>query len=89
MENVFDVLCSALAEPEIKQQFLDSEGVDLMILMDDFYDSKGLFNDIVTLRWMRVPCKPIPTQNMSLSHSFMYSFLFQTLNYSRNIIWYS
>ncbi|RDX55607.1 DUF1716-domain-containing protein [Lentinus brumalis] len=33
MENVFDVLCSALAEPEIKQQFLDSEGVDLMILM--------------------------------------------------------
>ncbi|RPD67172.1 DUF1716-domain-containing protein [Lentinus tigrinus ALCF2SS1-7] len=33
MENVFDVLCSALAEPEVKKQFLDSEGVDLMILM--------------------------------------------------------
>ncbi|KAI0638180.1 DUF1716-domain-containing protein [Trametes polyzona] len=33
MENVFDVLCSALGEPEIKQQFLDSEGVDLMVLM--------------------------------------------------------
>lgn len=33
MENLFDVLCSALAEPEIKQQFLDSEGVDLMVLM--------------------------------------------------------
>ncbi|KAI0750797.1 DUF1716-domain-containing protein [Daedaleopsis nitida] len=33
MENVFDVLCSALAEPEIKKSFLDSEGVDLMVLM--------------------------------------------------------
>ncbi|KAH9853480.1 DUF1716-domain-containing protein [Lenzites betulinus] len=33
MENVFDVLCSALGEPEVKQQFLDSEGVDLMVLM--------------------------------------------------------
>lgn len=31
---------------------------------DDFYDSKGLFNDIVTLRWMRVPCKPIPTHRI-------------------------
>jgi len=33
MENVFDALCSALAEPENKQLFLDSEGVDLMVLM--------------------------------------------------------
>ncbi|KAI0774265.1 Catenin-beta-like protein [Fomes fomentarius] len=33
MENVFDVLCSALAEPEIKKQFLESEGVDLMVLI--------------------------------------------------------
>ena len=33
MENLFDVLCSALSEPEIKQHFLDSEGVDLMVLM--------------------------------------------------------
>ncbi|KAI0337925.1 DUF1716-domain-containing protein [Trametopsis cervina] len=33
MENVFDTLCSALGEPEIKQLFLDSEGVDLMVLM--------------------------------------------------------
>lgn len=33
MENVFDVLCSALAEPEIKKSFLDSEGVDLMVLI--------------------------------------------------------
>ena len=33
MENVFDILCSALGEPEIKQQFLDLEGVDLMVLM--------------------------------------------------------
>jgi len=33
MENVFDSLCSALAEPEIKKLFLDSEGADLMVLM--------------------------------------------------------
>ncbi|KAM5540507.1 hypothetical protein V8D89_005965 [Ganoderma adspersum] len=33
MENVFDCLCSALGEPEIKQQLLDSEGVDLMVLI--------------------------------------------------------
>lgn len=33
MENVFDSLCSALGEPEIKKLFLDSEGVDLMVLM--------------------------------------------------------
>ena len=33
MENVFDTLCSALGEPENKKLFLDSEGVDLMVLM--------------------------------------------------------
>ena len=33
MENVFDTLCSALHEPEIKVLFLKSEGVDLMVLM--------------------------------------------------------
>ena len=33
MENVFDSLCSALAEPEVKKAFLDSEGVDLMLIM--------------------------------------------------------
>ncbi|EIN10361.1 DUF1716-domain-containing protein [Punctularia strigosozonata HHB-11173 SS5] len=33
MENIFDALCSALGEPEIKKLFLDSEGVDLMVLM--------------------------------------------------------
>jgi len=33
MENVFDSLCSALAEAEIKDLFLKSEGVDLMVLM--------------------------------------------------------
>ena len=33
MENVFDSLCSALAESEIKDLFLKSEGVDLMVLM--------------------------------------------------------
>lgn len=36
MENVFDALCSALTEPENKQLFLDSEGVDLMVLMMKF-----------------------------------------------------
>ncbi|KAG8218862.1 Catenin-beta-like protein [Butyriboletus roseoflavus] len=33
MENLFDALCSALAEPAIKSLFLASEGVDLMVLM--------------------------------------------------------
>ena len=33
MENVFDSLCSALSEPQIKDLFLASEGVDLMVLM--------------------------------------------------------
>ncbi|KDQ64547.1 hypothetical protein JAAARDRAFT_187869 [Jaapia argillacea MUCL 33604] len=33
MENIFDTLCSALGEPEIKDLFLKSEGVDLMVLM--------------------------------------------------------
>ncbi|KAI0320799.1 DUF1716-domain-containing protein [Amylostereum chailletii] len=33
MENIFDSLCSALGEPEVKELFLKSEGVDLMILI--------------------------------------------------------
>lgn len=33
MENVFDALCAALSEPEIKNLFLEAEGVDLMVLM--------------------------------------------------------
>lgn len=33
MENVFDTLCSALAEPEIKKLFLESEGVELMVIL--------------------------------------------------------
>ena len=33
MENVFDALCSALNEPQIKSLFLASEGIDLMVLM--------------------------------------------------------
>lgn len=33
MENVFDALCSALSEPKIKELFLASEGIDLMVLM--------------------------------------------------------
>ncbi|KAG8745792.1 hypothetical protein FRC10_007054 [Ceratobasidium sp. 414] len=33
MENVFDALCSSLAEPEVKEQFQQAEGVDLMVLI--------------------------------------------------------
>ncbi|KND01221.1 uncharacterized protein SPPG_04312 [Spizellomyces punctatus DAOM BR117] len=33
MENIFDVLCAALIEPEIKEKFLEGEGLELMILM--------------------------------------------------------
>lgn len=36
MENIFDTLCSALGEPEIKELFLKSEGVDLLVLMMKF-----------------------------------------------------
>ncbi|OCB84372.1 DUF1716-domain-containing protein [Sanghuangporus baumii] len=33
MENIFDVLCTVLHEPENKKYFLDAEGIDLMVLM--------------------------------------------------------
>jgi hypothetical protein len=33
MENLFDTLCSALLEPEIKKLFHEGEGVDLMLIM--------------------------------------------------------
>ncbi|KAJ1970041.1 hypothetical protein H4R35_005987 [Dimargaris xerosporica] len=33
MENLFDALCSALTEPELKLLFLQSEGVELMTIM--------------------------------------------------------
>jgi beta-catenin-like protein 1 len=33
MENVFDTLCSALAQPEMKKAFLEAEGVELMVIM--------------------------------------------------------
>ncbi|KAG8681032.1 hypothetical protein FRC09_017804, partial [Ceratobasidium sp. 395] len=33
MENVFDALCSALAESEVKELFQQAEGVDLMVLI--------------------------------------------------------
>ena len=32
MENIFNCLCSLLAEPELKQTFLESEGVELMVI---------------------------------------------------------
>lgn len=33
MENLFDTLCSALAEPEAKAAFDEAEGVELMVLI--------------------------------------------------------
>ncbi|KAL1921927.1 uncharacterized protein VTP21DRAFT_10569 [Calcarisporiella thermophila] len=33
MENLFDALCSALGEPEIKDKFLDGEGIELMLIL--------------------------------------------------------
>ncbi len=42
MENVFDSLCSTLGEPEVKKLFLDSEGVDLMVLMMKYVSSSLL-----------------------------------------------
>lgn len=33
VENFFNALCSMLNEPESKQQFLDGEGVELMVIM--------------------------------------------------------
>ena len=39
MENIFDMLCSALAEAENKKLFLASEGVDLMVLMMKYVPS--------------------------------------------------
>lgn len=40
MENVFDALCSALSEPKIKELFLASEGIDLMVLMMKYVSIK-------------------------------------------------
>lgn len=31
MENVFDALCSTLAEIEVKKAFFEAEGVELMV----------------------------------------------------------
>lgn len=33
MENIFNCLCSLLAEPELKQAFLEAEGVELMVIL--------------------------------------------------------
>jgi beta-catenin-like protein 1 len=33
LSNCFDSLCSALAEPEIKQKFVSGEGIELMLIM--------------------------------------------------------
>jgi beta-catenin-like protein 1 len=33
VENFFDALCSLLSEAENKDRFLESEGIELMIIM--------------------------------------------------------
>jgi len=33
MEDMFNCLCTTLAEPEMKKLFLEAEGVELMIIM--------------------------------------------------------
>ena len=33
MEDMFNCLCTALAEPEMKKLFFEAEGVELMIIM--------------------------------------------------------
>ncbi|WWC57769.1 uncharacterized protein I303_100304 [Kwoniella dejecticola CBS 10117] len=33
MENLFDIVCSLLSQPEMKKAFVDNEGVELMVLM--------------------------------------------------------
>jgi beta-catenin-like protein 1 len=33
MENIFNCLCSLLAEPEMKSAFLEAEGVELMVIL--------------------------------------------------------
>jgi beta-catenin-like protein 1 len=33
MENIFNCLCSLLAEPEMKKAFLEAEGVELMVIL--------------------------------------------------------
>jgi beta-catenin-like protein 1 len=48
MENVFDSLCSALAESEIKGLFLKSEGVDLMVLMMRYILRLFFFETVLT-----------------------------------------
>lgn len=48
MENVFDALCSALSEPKIKELFLASEGIDLMVLMMKYVSTgtEGVFSSL-------------------------------------------
>ena len=33
MENIFNALCSLMAEAELKTQFFEAEGVELMIIL--------------------------------------------------------
>jgi hypothetical protein len=49
MENAFDSLCSALAESEIKDLFLKSEGVDLMVLMMKYIYLTSVFPESILI----------------------------------------
>lgn len=44
MENVFDILCSALVEPEIKELFMKEEGADLMVLIMKWVTSRPIIH---------------------------------------------
>lgn len=33
MEDVFNILCTILAQPDMKRKFLEAEGVELMVIM--------------------------------------------------------
>lgn len=44
MENTFDCLCSALAQPEVKRDFVEAEGVELMLIM---------------MKWVPSACAPL------------------------------
>jgi hypothetical protein len=57
MENVFDSLCSALAESEIKDLFLKSEGVDLMVLMMKYILRLFLPESILIIPLTETRCK--------------------------------
>lgn len=64
MENVFDVLCSALIEPACQELFLKEEGVDLMILMMKYVEMK-------TFVWILMNDNNPSDKKCSLSHGLL------------------